>query len=80
MYLTDVTTVTTYCRAVRKSLNILPNTSCPYNGTLSMGSYSVVVYVIESDGSVSPVLAISGEILNIPKPSSTSPGIHCMGI
>ena len=61
VYLTDTVTGVTYCRVVARSLNTPVNISlCPASSfsDLSAGMYSVQVYDIESDGSVSPVPAI----------------------
>ena len=82
MYLTDTATGITYCRVVGRSLDTPANISlCPFspsNGPLGTGVYSVVVYVIESDGSVSSVPAITGEVLNVIGPSTIPPGINGM--
>ena len=83
VYLTDTATGVTYFRMVGRSLDTPVNISvCPFsnfNGPLSTGMYSVVVYVIESDGSMSSIPAITGEVLNISSsvigPSTTSPGM-----
>ena len=61
VYLTDTATGVTYCRVVARSLNTPVNISlCSASSfsDLSAGMYSVQVYDIESDGSVSPVPAI----------------------
>ena len=61
MYLTDTGTGVTYCRVVARSLNTPVNISLyPASSfsDLSAVMYSVQVYDIESDGSVSPVPAI----------------------
>ena len=79
MYLTDTATGVTYCRVVGRSLDTPVNISlCPFspsNGPMGTGVYSVVVYVIESDGSVSSVPAIAGEVLSFIGPSTMSPGM-----
>ena len=78
VYLTDTATGIIYCRVVGRSLDTPVNTSlCPYlryNGPLSTGNYSVMVYTIESDGSVSLVPAITEVVVDIFGPSSMSPG------
>ena len=66
MYLTDTATGVTYCRVVARSLDTPVDTSlCPASSfsDLSAGMYSVQVYDIESDGSVSPVPAIIASIM-----------------
>ena len=66
MYLTDTATGTRYCRVVGRSVNTPVNISlCPSNGPQSAGKYSVMVYTIESDGSVSLVPAITGVVVDI---------------
>ena len=72
MYLTDTDTGVTYCRVVWKSLDTPDNMSlCPSsNGPLSTGVYSVEVYDIERDGSVSSVPALAGEIVTVFRPST----------
>ena len=58
---TDTAIVIIYCRVVTRSLSITVNISlCPASSfsDLSAGLYSIQVYDIESDGSVSPVQAI----------------------
>ena len=67
MYLTDTDTGVTYCRVVWRSLDTPDNMSlCPSsNGPLSTGVYSVEVYDIERDGSVSSVPALAGEIVSV---------------
>ena len=62
VYLTDTDTGVTYRRVVWRSLDSPVNISfCPSsNGPLSTGVYSVEVYDIERDGSVSSVPAIAG--------------------
>ena len=81
VYLTDTATGITYCRVVGRSLDTPVNISlCPFsrfNGPLGTGVYSVEVYVIESDGSVSSVSAIPEEVLSVVfGPSTMSPGIR----
>ena len=83
MYLTDTATGVKYCRVVGRLLDTPVKISlCPFshfNGLLGTGVYSVVVYVIESDGSVSSVPAITGKVLYISSvigPSTMSPGIN----
>ena len=73
MYLTDTDTGVTYCRVVRRSLDTPDNMSlCPSsNGPLSTGVYSVEVYDIERDGSVSSVPALAEEIVVVITPSIT---------
>ena len=72
MYLTDIGTGVTYCRLVWISLDTPVNISlCPTsNGPLSTGVYSVEVYDIERDGSVSSVPALAGEIVTMDGPST----------
>ena len=66
VYLTDTATGTRYCRVVGRSLDTPVNISlCPSNGSVSTGKYSVEVYTIESDGSVSSVPAITGVEVNV---------------
>ena len=74
MYLTDTDTGVTYCRVVWRSLDTPDNMSlCPSsNGPLCTGVYSVEVYDIERDGSVSSVPALAGEIVVVITPSITS--------
>ena len=71
MYLTDTDTGVTYCRVVWRSLDTPVNMSlCPSsNGPLNTGVYSVEVYDIERDGSVSSVPALAGKIVNVLGPS-----------
>ena len=80
--LTDTATGVTYCRVVGRSLDTPVNISlCPFstsNGPLGTGVYSVVVYVIENDGSVSSVPAITGVVLGVIGLSTISPGISSM--
>ena len=74
MYLTDTATGVTYCMVVVRSVDIPVNmSSCPFspNGPLSTGMYSVEVYDIESDGGVSSVPALTGEVVTVCGPSST---------
>ena len=61
-----------YCRVVWRSLDTPVNISlCPSsNGPLSTGVYSVEVYAIERDGSVSLVPALAGEIMTVLGPSA----------
>ena len=79
VYLTDTATGVTYCRVVGRSLDTPVNISlCPFshfNGPLGTGVYSVVVYVIESDGSVSSIPAITGEVLGVIGLYTMSPGM-----
>ena len=72
VYLTDTDTGVTYCRVVWRSLDIPVNISlCPSsNGPLCTGVYSVEVYDIEKDGSVSSVPAVAGEIMTLFGPST----------
>ena len=72
VYLTDTDTCVTYCRVVWRSLDTPVNTSlCPSsNDPLSTGVYSVEVYDIERDGSVSSVPALAGEIVTVCGPST----------
>ena len=72
VYLTDTDTGVTYCRVVRRSLDTPVNMSlCPSsNGPLCTGVYSVEVYDIERDGSVSSVPALAGEIVTVFGPST----------
>ena len=66
VYLTDTATGVTYCRVVARSLNTPVNVSlCPASSfsDLSAGMYSVEVYDITSDGSVSPLPAIIGHVV-----------------
>ncbi|KAL5488584.1 hypothetical protein EMCRGX_G017551 [Ephydatia muelleri] len=74
VYLTDTDTSVTYCRVVWRSLDTPDNLSlCPSsNGPLCTGVYSVEVYDIERDGSVSSVPALAGEIVVVITPSITS--------
>ena len=67
VYLTDTDTGVTYCRVVWRSLDTPVNMSlCPTsNSPLSTGVYSVEVYDIESDGSVSSVPALAGEVVTV---------------
>ena len=71
VYLTDTDTGVTYCRVVWRSLDTPVNMSlCPSsNGPLCTGVYSVEVYDIERDGSVSSVPALAGEIVTVFGPS-----------
>mgnify|MGYP003430199711 CR=1 FL=1 len=71
VYLTDTDTGVTYCRVVWRSLDTPVNMSlCPSsNGPLCTGVYSVEVYDIERDGSVSSVPAITGKIVIMLGPS-----------
>ena len=71
VYLTDADTGVTYCRVVWRSLDTPVNMSLcpPSNGPLSTGVYSVEVYDIERDGSVSSVPALAGMILAVFVPS-----------
>ena len=71
VYLRDIGTGVTYCRVVWRSLDSPDNMSlCPSsNGPLSTGVYSVEVYAIERDGSVSSVPALAGEIVTVFGPS-----------
>ena len=72
VYLTDTDTGVTYCRVVWRSLDTPVNMSlCPSsNGPLCTGVYSVEVYDIERDGSVSSVPALAGEIVTVFGPST----------
>ena len=72
VYLTDIGTGVTYCRVVWRSLDTPVNMSlCPTsNGPLGTGVYSVDVYDIERDGSVSSVPALAGEIVAMDGPSA----------
>ncbi|KAL5488609.1 hypothetical protein EMCRGX_G017579 [Ephydatia muelleri] len=72
VYLTDTDTGVTYCRVVWRSLDTPVNMSlCPSsNGPLSTWVYSVEVYDIESDGSVSSVPALAGEVVTVFGPST----------
>ena len=72
VFLTDTDTGVTYCRVVWRSLDTPDNMSlCPSsNGPLSTGVYSVEVYAIERDGSVSSVPALAGEIVAVFGPSA----------
>ena len=72
VYLTDIDTGVTYCKVVWRSLDTPDNMSlCPSsNGPLSTGVYSVEVYDIERDGSVSSVPALAGEIVTMDGPST----------
>ena len=74
MYLIDTATGVTYCMVVVRSVDTLVNmSSCPFspNGPLSTGMYSVEVYDIESDGGVSSVAALAGEVVTVYGPSSS---------
>ena len=77
MYLTDTATGVTYCMVVVRSVDTPVNiSSCPSspsspNGPLSTGVYSVEVYDIESDGGVSSVPALAGEVVTVYGPSGT---------
>ena len=77
VYLTDTATGVTYCMVVVRSVDTPVNmSSCPSspsspNGPLSTGVYSVEVYDIESDGGVSSVPALAGEVVTVYGPSST---------
>ena len=72
VYLTDTDTGVTYCRVVWRSLDTPVNMSlCPSsNSPLSTGVYSVEVYDIDRDGSVSSVPAIAGGIVTVFGPST----------
>ena len=72
VYLTDTDTGVTYCRVIWRSLDTPDNmTLCPSsNVPLSTGVYSVEVYDIERDGSVSSVPALAGEIVTVFRPST----------
>ena len=72
MYLTDTDTGVTYCRVVWRSLDTPDNMSlCPSsNGPLCTGVYSVEMYDIERDGSVSSVPALAWEIVTVVGPSA----------
>ncbi|KAL5488558.1 hypothetical protein EMCRGX_G017513 [Ephydatia muelleri] len=67
VYLTDTDTGVTCCRVVWRSLDTPVNMSLcsSSNGPLSTGVYSVEVYDIERDGSVSSVPALAGEIVTV---------------
>ena len=82
--LIDTANGVTYCRVVGRSLDTPVNISlCPFsrfNGPLGTGVYSVEVYVIESDGSVSSVPAIPGEVLSVFGPSTVSPGMYIVRV
>ena len=73
VYLTDTHTGVTYCRVVVRSLDTPVNMSfcpsSPSNGPLGTGVYSVEVYDIESDGGVSSVPALAGEMVTVYGPS-----------
>ena len=71
VYLTDTDTSVTSCRVVWRSLDTPVNMSlCPSsNGPFCTGVYSVEVYDIERDGSVSSVPALAGEIVTVITPS-----------
>ena len=73
VYLTNTDTGVTYCRVVWRSLDTPDNMSlCPSsNGPLSTGVYSVEVYDIERDGSVSSVPALAGAIVTVFEPSAS---------
>ena len=73
VYLTDTNIGVTYCRVVWRSLDTPVNMSlCPSsNGPLCTGVYSVEVYDIERDGSVSSVPALAGEIVTVFGPPTT---------
>ena len=77
VYLTDTATGVTYCMVVVRSVDTPVNmSSCPSspsssNGPLSTGVYSVEVYDIESDGGVSSVPALAGEVVTVYGPSIT---------
>ena len=77
VYLTDIATGVTYCMVVVRSVDTPVNmSSCPSspsspNCPLSTGVYSVEVYDIESDGGVSSVPALAGEVVTVYGPSST---------
>ena len=67
-YLMNTATGAVYCRIVARSADTLVNMSLclPFsNGPLSAGVYSVVVYDIKSDGSLSPTPAITGSMVTI---------------
>ena len=66
VYLTDTDTGVTYCRVVWRSLDTPVNMS-----PLCTGVYSVEVYDIERDGSVSSVPALAGEIVTVFGPSTS---------
>ena len=72
VYLTDTDAGVKYCRVVWRSLDTSVNMSlCPSsNGPLSTGVYSVEVYDIERDGSVSSVPALAGEVVTVFRPST----------
>eukprot|EP00731_Ephydatia_muelleri_P019289 Em0012g114a len=72
VYLTDTDTGVTYCRVVWRSLDKPVSTSLclSSNGPLSTRVYSVEVYDIERDGSVSSVPALAGEIVTVFGPST----------
>ena len=67
VYLTDTDAGVKYCIVVWRSLDTPDNMSlCPSSsGTLCTGVYSVEVYDIERDGSVSSVPALAGEIVTV---------------
>ena len=66
MYLTDTDTGVKYCRVVWRSLDTPVNMS-----PLCTGVYSVEVYDIERDGSVSSVPALAEEIVTVFGPTIT---------
>ena len=74
MYLTDIHIGVTYCRVDVRSLDTPVNMSLcpssPSNGPLGTGVYSVEVYDIESDGGVSSVPALAGEMVTVYGPST----------
>ena len=72
MYLTDTDTGVTYCRMIWRSLGTPAIMSlCPSsNDPLSTGVYSVEVYDIERDGSVSSVPALAEEVVTVFGPST----------
>ena len=72
VYLTDTDTGVAYCRVVWRSLDTSDNMSLCTSSKdpLSTGVYSVEVYDIERDGSVSSVPALAGEIVTVFGPST----------
>eukprot|EP00731_Ephydatia_muelleri_P019307 Em0012g132a len=72
VYLTDTDTGVAYCRVVWRSLDTSDNMSLCTSSKdlLSTGVYSVEVYDIERDGSVSSVPALAGEIVTVLGPST----------
>ena len=77
VYLTNTHNNIVFCRMVERSINTLKNISLcniTSSASLSMGVYTVLVFDIKIDGTLSPTPAISGIKLTILE-NTTFPGI-----